>query len=265
MQGRGNPPLLLGRRSILTTLERVSVVLVEPMYGGNVGSVARVMANFGLGELVLVNPAPGVLGDPQLEPMARSAVDLVRRARVEQSLEAALAGVEVALAFSTRLGKLRRDVAALRPAVERLAAEVPACRVAGVFGREDRGLTTAEVDHCHWLVRIPTHPPLGSLNLAQAVGLFCYEVDQVRRASAGPDGESGRRVATVDELEGLYGHFERVLRDIGFLEEQSPDRMLNHIRRIFSRRLPDPRDARILRGILSKVELALERARGGPG
>jgi TrmH family RNA methyltransferase len=244
-------------------LERVSIVLVEPMYGGNVGSVARVMANFGLGELVLVHPDPGVLADPKLEPMARSAVDLVRRARVVESLEEALTGVEVALAFSTRLGKMRRDVVELRPGVERLAGEAPSCRVAGVFGREDRGLATGEVDLCHWLVRIPTRPPLASLNLAQAVGLFCYEVDQARRTAADVGDESERRVATVDEMEGLYRHFERVLGEIGFLEEKSPDRMLNHVRRIFSRRLPDPRDTRILRGILSKVELALDRARRG--
>lgn len=235
------------------------------MYGGNVGSVARVMANFGLGELVLVNPARGLLEDAKLEPMARSAVDLVRRAPIFKSLEEALAGVEVALAFSTRLGKMRRDVSELRPAVGRLAQEASACRIAGVFGREDRGLTTAEVDLCHWLVRIPTRPPLTSLNLAQAVGLFCYEVDQARRIHASDDTEGGRRVATVEEMEGLYGHLERVLREIGFLEEKSPDRMLNHLRRILSRRLPDPRDARILRGMLSKVELALDRARRGLG
>lgn len=246
------------------TLASVSVVLVEPMYGGNVGSVARVMANFGLSELVLVNPAPGVLADPQVGPMARSAVELVREARVVETLAEALEGVEVALAFSTRLGKLRRDVAELRPAVERLAAEAPASRIAGVFGREDRGLTNQEVDLCHWLVRVPTEPALASLNLAQAVGLFCYEMGLARRA-ARPEGSAPRRVATVDALEGLYAQFERVLLAIGFIEEASPERMMNEVRRIVSRRLPDPRDVSILRGILSKVELSLERARRGAG
>lgn len=244
----------------MNPLSDVSIVLVEPMYGGNVGSVARAMANFGLADLVLVNPADGVLDDPRLEPMARSAVDLVRRARVTRTLEEALEGVEVALAFSTRLGKLRRDVAELRPAVEHLAREAPACRIAGVFGREDRGLANAEVDRCHWLVRIPTEPGLASLNLAQAVGLFCYEVGLARRASRGWEpGE--RKVAPVEEMEALYAHFEQMLLAIGFIEEASPERMMNQVRRIFSRRLPDSRDVRILRGILSKVEWSLERAR----
>jgi tRNA C32,U32 (ribose-2'-O)-methylase TrmJ len=74
-----------------------------------------------------------------------------------------------------------------------------------------------------------------------------------------PAGEA-RSLATVGEMEGFYGHFERVLRSVGFLEEESPARMMNHLRRIFSRRLPDPRDVRILRGVLSKIEWSLARS-----
>ena len=239
--------------------EDASVVLVEPMYGGNLGSVARVMANFGLRDLTLVNPSPGILDDPTLGPMARGALDRVRSARVCTSLEEALSDAEIALGFSTRLGKRRREPLELRAAVERIAAEAPEACVAAVFGREDRGLTTSELDRCHWLVRIPTHPAVPSLNLAQAVGLFAYEVYQRRRAGMAPS--ANRQVASVAQMEGMYEHFQRVLQAIGFIEEKSPGRMMNQIRRIFSRRLPDPRDVRILRGILSKVEWALERER----
>jgi TrmH family RNA methyltransferase len=216
------------------------------------------MANFGLSRLVLVNPAPGALEDPALPAMARTAVEVVRGARLVGTLEEALADAEVALGFTTRLGRRRRDGADLRPAVERLARETPTARVAAVFGREDAGLTTAELQRCHWLVRIPTDRRLPSLNLAQAAGLFCYEASL---AWAAPPPGAAARPAPVAELEGLYAHVERVLLEIGFIEEKSPARMMNEVRRIVSRRLPEPRDVRILRGILAKVELALRRAR----
>jgi TrmH family RNA methyltransferase len=232
------------------------------MYGGNLGSVARVMRNFGLRDLVLVDPAPGILDDPLLEPMARTGIDIIRRARVSTSVEAAVAEAEIALAFTTRVGRRRRDVNELRGALEWISAEAPQARVAAVFGREDSGLTTSELDHCHWAVRIPTHPDLPSLNLAQAVGLFAYEIAEARRR-ASPTPDRLRKPATAAQLEGLYAHFEKVLAQIGFIEEASPARMMNEIRRIFSRRLPDPRDVRILRGVLSKVELALVRASKG--
>ena len=245
----------------MPVLQHVTVVLVEPLYGGNLGSVARVMANFGLSDLVLVRPADGIFEDPRLEPMARTAAGIARGARVEQTLAGALADAELALGFTTRLGRRRNDGLELREAVETAAGEVPSARIAAVFGREDAGLTTAELNLCHWLVRIPTTRELPSLNLAQAVGLFAYEVRTARLREA-PESEP-RRPATVAEMEGMYAHFERVLWRIGFIEEESPDRMMNHVRRIFSRRIPGPRDVRILRGILSKVELALERARKG--
>lgn len=245
-----------------STLRTVRVVLVEPLYGGNVGRVARVMGNFGLRDLVLVNPASEVLQDPEMAPMARKAVEIVRRAPVLSTLEEALVDVEIALGFTTRLGKRRRDGYDLRPAAEKLAADAAGARIAAVFGREDVGLTNAELERCHWLVRIPTRPELPSLNLAQAVGLFAYDLTETMgRAASKPIGTG--KVATVDELEAMYAHFERVLQDIGFIEEASPNRMMNEIRRLLSRRLPSPRDVRILRGILSKVELAVERARKG--
>ncbi|MDW7711496.1 MAG: RNA methyltransferase [Deferrisomatales bacterium] len=238
-------------------LDRLSVVLVEPLYGGNVGSVARVMANFGLSRLVLVNPAPGVREDPALGPMARTAEGLVRGADLAGTLDEALAGADLALGFTTRLGKRRRDGLDLRQALERLAREAGGARVSAVFGREDKGLTNAELERCQWLVRIPTAPGLPSLNLAQAVGLFCYEASLALGARGSP---AGPRPAAVPELEGLYRHAERVLQEIGFIEEASPRRMMNEVRRIFSRRLPEPRDVRILRGILAKMEGALKRS-----
>jgi tRNA/rRNA methyltransferase len=239
------------------------IILVEPLYGGNLGSVARAMGNFGLTELVLVNPAEGIFDDPRMAPMARSAAGLARDARVVPTLAEALAHVDLALGFTTRLGKKRRDGLYLRDAASRLAEEFGNKRVAAVFGREDSGLTTAELELCHWMVNIPTHRDLPSCNLAQAVGLFCYEVAEARRTCT--PRSTPREVASVDQLEGMYGHFEKVLDEIGFIEETNPERMMNEVRRIFSRRLPDPRDVRILRGILAKVELALDRARKGLG
>lgn len=238
-------------------------MLVEPLYGGNVGSVARAMANFGLERLILVRPAEGLLEDPQLLPMAReNARHIIQSALVYDDLSQALVGVEIALGFSARFGKLRSDSVNLKDAVSKIAREHPTGSIAGVFGSEDKGLSNEDLEKCHWLTKIPTGPALSSLNLSQAVMLFAYEMFTVS-AEAASAPERTRKTATVEEMEGFYGHLETVLDKIGFIEEENPARMMNAMRRIFSRRLPDPRDVRILRGMLSKVELALKRAENG--
>lgn len=238
-------------------------MLVDPLYGGNLGSVARVMANFGLADLRLVRPAPGIFEDRMLEPMARGpAIHIVRGAKIFDSLPEAIADAEVALGFTARLGKNRTDGDDLRPGVARLWGNPPRGVVAAVFGSEDKGLSNADLEKCHRLVRIPTSPDMPSLNLAQAVGLFAYE-NAAAKTEAGEKRAGRRNVATVSELEALYSHMEEVLKLIGFIEEKSPVRMMNQMRRLISRREPNPRDVRILRGVLSKVELAVERARTG--
>lgn len=237
--------------------DNVVIVLVDTLYGGNLGSVCRSMANFGLTELRLVRPAKGLFEDPLLEPMARGqALPILKNVQTFETLEEALADVEVALGFTTRLGKRRRDGYDLHQAVEHLGKVASQNRIAGVFGSEDKGLNNPDLEKCHWLVRIPTAPTLSSLNLAQAVGLFAYELHTLKIANTLPP-PAPRKTATGAELEGLYSHMQTVLEKIDFFEEETPERMMNEVRRIISRRLPEPRDVRILRGVLSKIEMGI--------
>jgi TrmH family RNA methyltransferase len=242
----------------MTFFDDIVVVLVDTLYGGNLGSVCRSMANFGLTELRLVRPAKGIFDDPLLEPMARGqALPILKNVQIFDTLEEALADVDVALGFTTRLGKRRRDGLDLHQAVRELAEEeVSRNRIAGVFGSEDKGLNNSDLEKCQWLVRIPTAPTLSSLNLAQAVGLFAYEthVLKIERTLPPP---APRKTAKVAEMEGLYQHVQQVLEAIDFFEEETPERMMNEMRRMISRRLPEPRDVRILRGVLSKIEQGL--------
>ena len=67
------------------------VVLVEPLYEGNVGSVARAMKNFGFHDLVMVNPC-------KIEDfgsaMASHARDVLQMARTYAGLPEALARMQ---------------------------------------------------------------------------------------------------------------------------------------------------------------------------
>ncbi|MEW5854787.1 MAG: TrmJ/YjtD family RNA methyltransferase [Myxococcota bacterium] len=230
----------------------VTVVLVEPRFAANVGSVARAMANFGLHDLVLVNPAPGLLQHPQAQNLARSGTPVIERARTVATLEEALTHAHTVLGFTARGGKQRGDELQLEAAVSRLVTDAPA-RVAAVFGREDDGLRTGEMALCHWAVRIPTEEPCPSLNLSHAVALWAYELKRQRGATT----SRNLAAAAPNDLRELQVHLQRVLTRVEFLRGNRAERMMGHIWRFVMRRTPDAREARILRGILRRTETYL--------
>jgi len=152
--------------------DRIAVVLVEPQNPGNIGMVCRAMMNTGLDELRLVNPCQYL--HPEAHKFAVSAKDLLGRARVFSSLREALADTHHSVATTRRLGKYRREIFTPPEIVQKVLPDLGVHRVALVFGREDNGLTTEEVSLCRWHATIPTAGEYGSLNLSQAVLIFCY-------------------------------------------------------------------------------------------
>ncbi|MEG3919650.1 RNA methyltransferase [Microcoleus sp. T3_A4] len=150
----------------------IRIVLVEPAGPLNVGSVARVMKNMGLHQLVLVNPQCDYLGE-EARLMAVRAADILETAKVVESLPAALVGCVRAIATTGD------DCRSLPTQLEEPAEALPwllEAPSALIFGREDCGLTNAELNRAQRLIRIPTSDAYTSLNLAQAVAICCYEL-----------------------------------------------------------------------------------------
>ncbi|MEG4271669.1 MULTISPECIES: RNA methyltransferase [unclassified Microcoleus] len=150
----------------------IRIVLVEPAGPLNVGSVARVMKNMGLHQLVLVNPQCDHLGE-EARLMAVRAADILETAKVVESLPAALVGCVRAIATTGD------DSRSLPTQLEEPAEALPwllEAPSALIFGREDCGLTNAELNRTQRLIRIPSSDAYTSLNLAQAVAICCYEL-----------------------------------------------------------------------------------------
>jgi TrmH family RNA methyltransferase len=243
-------------------LDRVAVVLVEPREAGNIGSVARAMANTGLSRLVLVRPAPHLV--PDAFKMALAARPILERARVCGEVAEALGDFGF-VAGTTRRGRSGRRA---RITPRALAAEIPAQaaqnEVAILFGREECGLTNDELKFCHRLVTIPSSDAFPSLNLAQAVMVMAHEL-----FVAAGDGGTGappaapQRAAT-GVLEGLYEHMERVLLEIGYLDAANPGRMMGTFRALLGRAGLDAREVTALRGVFRQVSWYARRP-GGEG
>ena len=209
-------------------LSRIRVVLCRPSHPGNIGAAARAMKTMGLTDLRLV--APRTFPDPEADARATGAVDVLERAKVNASLAEALAGTVMTIALSARRRDLGPPPAAPREVVVRLLAEAAQGEVALVFGNETVGLSNEEIQLCQAAVTIPANPEFSSLNLGAAVQLLCYEIRMAAYAGAPPAADPSvtpfvSPLATHDELEGLFAHFESVMTDTGFLNPAQPGRL----------------------------------------
>jgi tRNA/rRNA methyltransferase len=235
----------------MNDLNPVTIVLVEPQNPGNVGMVCRAMKNMGLSELRLVNPCR----TDHLDALkfAVSARDLLEGAEIFSSLRDAIRDCPFSVATTRRHGKYRQEIFTPEEIAGKVGEAQRGGRVALVFGQEDNGLTTDEVALCRWQATIPTAGEFGSLNLAQAVLIFAYELF---RNTGETFPRHGRVPAPAGELETLYDHMESALLHIGFLNPQNPDHIMRSLRRIFARSELDSREVAVLRGMMAQIEWA---------
>jgi TrmH family RNA methyltransferase len=238
----------------------IDIVLVRPLYAGNVGSVARAMLNCGLEQLVVVEPPWNEWPDDAFR-MASGADAVLHSARRASSMAEALGGYVLAAATTARARAEGPQPITHREAAPRLKAATRDGPVAVVFGPEDRGLSTEELDACALRIRVPTSPLHSSLNLSQAVLLVAHELYMVDDGALAS--EPAER-ATLEELEGFLGQLQEILGDVGFLNPQNPRHIMDVMRAVFLRAQMDPREARTFRGMCRQVRWALD-SRGKPG
>jgi tRNA (cytidine32/uridine32-2'-O)-methyltransferase len=231
----------------------IRMVLVAPSHPGNIGAAARAMKNMALSELLLVNPRQ--FPHPEATTRASGAVDLLGRVRVVATLGEALEGCGFIAATTAREREQHFRVMDVREAAARIVAEAQRAPAAVVFGAERTGLTNAELEAAHVLLRIPASEAYPSLNLAMAVQLVAYELLRARAAGAALPAADRAPLAAAGEMQHLYTHFAQVLEEIEFHDRtESGTHLMARIRRFLQRAELDRNEVNILRGILTAVQ-----------
>ena len=231
----------------------IRIVLVEPSHPGNIGAAARAMRTMCLDALVLVHPAR--FPDTEASARASGALDILRQARVVDTLGEALQGCTLVAGTSARQRDLGPPPLTPRTCAVKLWQTPPDRDVALLFGRERTGLTNEELERCHFLVHIPANPEYSSLNLAAAVQILAYEL-LLARASAPAMMDDKASPASVEEMEGLYAHLESAAVASGFLDPQQPKHLMRRLRHLYNRAQPDQSEINILRGLLTALQHA---------
>jgi TrmH family RNA methyltransferase len=234
-------------------LANVTVILVEPAVPGNIGSAARAMKTMGFSDLVVVNGPKDFANHQQAIMLGHGAGDLLKKSRAVSTWEEATEALHWLVGTTHRKRRAQfPQVVEARQAAVKIAELSHKHRVGIVFGREEAGLSDTELRRCHDIASVPQASEHPSLNLAQAVMLFSYEV---YLANLGDVPKPRYNLATVHEVESLLKHLSESLGKVGFRPHQGDsESFLRSLRRVLSRAPLEKRDCNVLHRICQQID-----------
>ena len=231
---------------MMSLLDNIRIVLVNPMFGGNLGSICRAMNNNGITDLAVVDPRPDMDMDEARKFSCNARAQL--EARKEYATFAdAIADCTVVAATSARTGFYRDTAYSPREFAPVALESAKDHKIALVFGREDKGLLNEELALCSHIIQIPSSELYTSLNLSHAVFTCCHEifcaagVFEPSEESA-PEAESALR-------ERMFDLWREMMTETQFVHDQKLDHMMMGLRRIFNRGKLTVPDCKILMGL----------------
>ena len=236
-------------------------MLVEPAGPLNVGSVARLCANYNIEDLRLVAPRCDP-GDPEAVRMAVHGDVVLQHASIFPSLLEAVADCAQVVASCGRID--HGEIPLQSP--EEIAPWIQESRSQGlrsalVFGREDRGLSNQELLISHRIVKLHTGDVYPSLNLSHAVAVVLHELERERRLQTKPDAPLSEIPASAPELDGCLRDAEDLLLEVGFLLEHTARARMAKVKGLVQRALIRSDEVALLRGMVRQLRWATRRNR----
>lgn len=233
-------------------MSEISVILVKPLYAGNIGSVARIMKNFGFKNLILVNPCK--LGK-EADNMAVHAKGILQRAKIYKNFESAIKNFDLIVGTTSESSEKDDYFLRISTAPEKLRKKLEKVKgnVAIVFGPEDIGLTNEQLERCDILVNIQTSPAYKPMNLSHAAAILLYELSKSEKK------KTEFRLASKREKDIIANTFGAITNLIKYPKPPERRKIFNlMLTRIIGRAQITGREANTLIGMLKKIKKRLK-------
>ena len=240
----------------MAEFDRLCVVLVSTRNPLNIGAAARAMSNLGFSRLRVVNPYEASFRE------ARSAVGaapLLQAAEEYKTVADAVADCSLVIGTTAAHNReLHQPLKLLSEAAPIIRKRLKTSRVALLFGSEKRGLSNADLSHCHWLLHIPTREEHLSMNLGQAVAICLYELSRARGKGRREVVHSASELrqakpASAGELERLTSLLLDALGASEYLDKRPSEVKEEKLRRMVRRLNLSGGDAELWLGMLRKI------------
>jgi len=229
--------------------ENVSFILLEPQYPGNIGATARALKTMGFKKLVLINPCD--FQAPEAKWMAHASEDILNDVIIKDSLKEVVVEYKLVIATTQRTRGFHLPFFTPPELARKIISISQNNDIGIIFGREHSGLTNDELRLCHISSTIPAFVKHPSLNLAQAVMIYCYEF---YNQSFEQEKKYFWKYASYDEVESVFEHLQKSLMQVNFKPKDNWPNFLMRFRRLFTRALPEVRDVKLIHKILQAFD-----------
>lgn len=224
----------------------LSIVLVQPARAENIGAAARAMKTMGFTDLRIVGSLAHL--EPATRWVAHGSGDIVDNITTYDTLADALHDISFTVATTARSRAKFHYYATPQELVPLLREKSQwLTHAALVFGREDSGLTNDELALADVLTGVPMVADYPSLNLGQAVMVYCYQLASLMQITPPP-------VSATDEnqLTALRARVESLISHLGVADDQ---KMTDWLQQRLGRL--EQRDTAMLHRLLHDIEKKL--------
>ncbi|MBQ9159852.1 MAG: TrmJ/YjtD family RNA methyltransferase [Methanobrevibacter sp.] len=231
--------------------ENIYVVFVECETPGNIGFLARTMANFGLKNLVLINP-PTLTNEAYYQ--ATHGKYIVENAKIFPTLDEFYQSKRIDFKVaSTGMAGGSYNLSRIPIKPEELGKSINVSnKTAILFGREGNGLTNKEIENCDICVSIPTDPTYPIMNISHAAAIIFYELFKNKHDF----GVKGLEESSDLEKEYLIKDMEELIEYLDIPDHKKRNG-LKTFNNIVSRAFITGREAHTLKGILRRLKMKL--------
>jgi TrmH family RNA methyltransferase len=241
-----------------------TVILIQPEHSGNIGSIARVMANFNFQNLVIFNPIEKLekIFSYETQGFAMHGKQILLNAKVIQPKNEQLHLEELKKLFdqfdliiaTTAKGKrynnIRRN--AIFPEHLELPISKKLLKIAIIFGKESRGLTNEEISLTDIILRIPTYNLYPTINISHACAIILYEIFKKTHNIRIGRGRHPVLLAEREERKILIETIDSIIQNIK-IRNYRQKRVYFAFRNVLERSLMTRKEMSLILGLFSKI------------
>ena len=227
-----------------------TIVLVRPQLPENIGMTARVMDNFGLSKLYIVNPRDG-WPSKIAENSAKHGKNIIKKVKNFTSLNEAVSKFNLVIATTNRKRFLTKKTYNNFSDLNKKIINFK--NTAILFGPENSGLSNQDLRLANYIFTIKTDSLNKSLNLSHAVSVISYELFNLKKDNS--NFKENYELANKLEISNFMNVLIKDLDSKSFFNpKEKKESMIDNIYSIYNKMHLTKKELRMLWGMHKKLK-----------